>query len=64
MENGGMKQWYIRLKSGNFENGYFDVGNNFDLVIETAKSEFAKDCMAQGFVPLTSEVVLVEQTDI
>jgi hypothetical protein len=59
-----MIQWYVRLKSGNFENGYFDVGNNLDLIMETAKEEFAKDCMAQGFVPLTSEVVLVEQNEI
>ena len=59
-----MKQWYIRLKSGNFENGYFDVGHNLDLAMETAKSEFAKDCLVQGFVPLTTEVVLVEQNDI
>lgn len=59
-----MRQWYIRLKSGHFENGYYDVGHNIDLVMESVKSEFEKDCRAQGFVPLTSEVVLVEQNDI
>ena len=59
-----MKQWYIKLKSGNWENGYFEVGSNFDLVLENVKSEFNKDCMAQGFTPVTSEVVYVEQTEI
>ena len=27
-----MKQWYIRFKAGNFENGYYEIGENFDLV--------------------------------
>ena len=26
-----MKQWYIRFKAGNFENGYYEIGENFDL---------------------------------
>ena len=59
-----MKQWYIKLKSGNWENGYYEVGSNFDLVLEQVKSEFNKDCMALGFTPVTSEIVYVEQTDI
>jgi len=59
-----MKQWYIKLKAGNIENGYYEVGHNFDLVLEVVKSEFNKDCMALGFTPVTSEIVYVEQTDI
>ena len=59
-----MKQWYIKLKSGNFENGYYEVGSNFDLVLECVKSEFHKDCIAQGFTPVTSEIVFMEQTEI
>jgi len=46
------------------ENGYYEVGHNFDLVLEVVKSEFNKDCMALGFTPVTSEIVYVEQTDI
>jgi len=59
-----MKQWYIRLRSGNFENGYYEVGNNFDLCLMSAKDEFVKDCVALGFTPITSELVYTEQNDI
>ena len=31
-----MKQWYLRFKAGNWENGYYEIGENFDLV---------KDCL-------------------
>jgi hypothetical protein len=59
-----MKQWFIKLKSGNFENGYYEVGHNFDLVLELVKSEFHKDCIALGFTPVTSEIVYMEKNDI
>ena len=59
-----MKQWYIRLRSGNFENGYYEVGNNFDLCLMSAQDEFKKDCVAQGFTPMFAELVYSEQNDI
>jgi len=59
-----MKQWYIRLKAGNFENGYYDINSNYELALDSAISEFNKDCETQGFTPITSQVVLVEQQDI
>jgi hypothetical protein len=59
-----MKQWFIKLKSGNFENGYYEVGHNFDLVLELVKSEFHKDWIALGFTPVTSEIVYMEQNEI
>ena len=59
-----MKQWFIKLKSGNFENGYYEVGSNKELAKESAQSEFLKDCTAQGFTPMFAEMVLCEQTDI
>ena len=59
-----MIQWYFRLKSGNFENGYYEVGHNYEVALESAKHEFNRDCVAQGFIPVTSELVLVEQTPI
>jgi len=59
-----MKQWYIRLKAGNFENGYYDVNSSYDLALQTAIGEFNQDCEVQGFTPITSQVVLVEQQDI
>ena len=51
-----MKQWYIRFKAGNFENGYYEIGENFDLVKDLCKSEFIKDCKALGFTPITAEL--------
>jgi len=59
-----MKQWYFRFKSGDFENGYFEVGSNRELAEESAKEEFVRDCFAQGFTPMFAELVLCEQTDI
>ena len=59
-----MKQWYIRLRSGNFENGYYDVNSNYDLALQTVIEEFNKDCEVQGFTPIMSQLVLVEQYDI
>ena len=59
-----MKQWYIRLRSGNFENGYYDINSNYELALDNAKEEFRKDCEAQGFTPLMSHLMLVEQYDI
>jgi hypothetical protein len=59
-----MRQWYIRLRSGGFENGYYDINSHYELALDNAKSEFEKDCRTQGFTPLTSELVLVEQYDI
>jgi len=59
-----MKQWYFRFKSGDFENGYFEVGSNRKLAEDSAKEEFMKDCVAQGFTPIFAELVLCEQTDI
>ena len=59
-----MIQWYFRFKSGNFENGYYEVGNNKELAKESARQEFMKDCVAQGFTPMFAEMVLCEQTDI
>ena len=41
-----MIQWYFRFKSGNFENGYYEVGNNKELAKELAQSEFMQDCIA------------------
>ena len=55
-----MIQWYFRFKSGNFENGYYEVGNNKELAKESAQSEFMKDCIAQGFTPMFAEMVLCE----
>ena len=52
-----MRQWYIRFKAGNFENGYYEIGENFDLVKDLCKSEFIKDCKALGFTPITAESV-------
>ena len=51
-----MRQWYIRFKAGNFENGYYEIGENFDLVKDLCKSEFIKDCKALGFTPITAEL--------
>lgn len=59
-----MKQWYIRLRAGDFENGYYHVGNNFDLALNEAKEEFSKDCVTQGFIPFKPELILAEQTEI
>ena len=59
-----MKQWYFRFKSGNFENGYFEVGSNKELAEASAKEEFVKDCVVQGLTPMFAEMVLCEQTDI
>ena len=59
-----MKQWYIRLRSGNFENGYYDINSNYDLALQQAVEEFNRDCETQGFTPIMSELVLVEQYDI
>jgi hypothetical protein len=59
-----MKQWYFRFKSGDFENGYFEVNSNRELAEESAKEEFVRDCTAQGFTPMFAELVLCEQTDI
>ncbi len=59
-----MTQWYIRLRAGNFENGYYHIGNNYDLALNDAIDEFNKDCKAQGFTPIHSHLVLAEQTDI
>ena len=47
-----MKQWYLRFKAGNWENGYYEIGENFDLVKEVCKAEFIKDCKALGFLSL------------
>jgi hypothetical protein len=41
-----MKQWYLRFKAGNWENGYYEIGENFDLVKEVCKAEFIKDWKA------------------
>ena len=27
-----MIQWYFRFKAGNFENGYFEVGSNKEVI--------------------------------
>ena len=59
-----MIQWYIRFKSGNFENGYYEVGNNKELAKELAQSEFMQDCIALGFTPMFAEMTLCEQTEI
>ena len=59
-----MKQWYFRFKSGDFENGYFEVNSNRELAKESAMSEFMKDCIAQGFTPMFAEMTLCEQTEI
>ena len=32
-----MKQWYIRLRSGNFENGYYDINSNFERLLAEAQ---------------------------
>ena len=59
-----MKQWYLRFKAGNWENGYYEIGENFDLVKEVCKAEFIKDCKALGFTPMFAEMTLCEQTEI
>ena len=59
-----MIQWYFRFKSGNFENGYYEVGKNKELAKELAQSEFMQDCIAQGFTPMFAEMTLCEQTEI
>jgi len=59
-----MKQWYFRFKSGDFENGYYEMNSNRELAEECAKEEFVRDCTAQGFTPMFAELVLCEQTDI
>ena len=59
-----MIQWYFRFKSGNFENGYYEVGNNKELAKELAQTEFFKDCISQGFTPMFAELMLCEQTEI
>ena len=59
-----MKQWYIRFKAGNFENGYYEIGENFDLVKDLCKSEFIKDCKALGFTPITAELTYCEENRI
>ena len=59
-----MIQWYFRFKSGNFENGYYEVGNNKELAKELAQSEFMQDSIALGFTPMFAEMTLCEQTEI
>ena len=59
-----MIQWYFRIKSGNFENGYYDINSNYDLALDTVVSEFTKDCNALGFTPISYEIVSVEQNNI
>ena len=59
-----MKQWYIRLKAGGFENGYYDINSQYELALDNAIAEFNKDCEAQGFTPIQSELTLVEQYEI
>ena len=59
-----MIQWYFRFKAGDFENGYYEVGNIKELAKESAMSEFKKDCVAQGFTPMFAELVLEEQQEI
>ena len=59
-----MIQWYFRFKSGNFENGYYEVGSNKELAKESAQSEFMQDRIALGFTPMFPEMTLCEQTDI
>ena len=59
-----MRQWYIRFKAGNFENGYYEIGENFDLVRDLCKSEFIKDCKSLGFTPITAELTYCEENRI
>jgi hypothetical protein len=59
-----MTQWYFRIRSGNFENGYYEIGSNYDLALDSVVSEFTKDCQAQGFTPISYQIVLVEQDQI
>ena len=59
-----MIQWYFRFKSGDFENGYYEVGHNKALAKESAMEEFKRDCVEQGFTPMFAELVLEEQTEI
>lgn len=59
-----MKQWFIKLKAGGTEKDYYEVGNNFDQVLESVKEQFTQECEALGFTPVTSEIVYMEQNEI